>query len=190
MNILFSRAGKPVLAFLLIGILCIPPPVAGSNENGDGYASGRGEYEQAAPIVLELKGSGSSYSNSSFSFKLPTNSTILSASVVLNGRSVVVPGPGQTLDFSQPDAANHFAYKGSYGQNSPGNSAPATFSGTQVPSSDRSLISASDNKYALVSVFGYPSPYGYHMFKFKVPFNDLAKATVTSILKDGFGIVK
>ncbi len=162
---------------LLAAILCIPPSVAGLVETG--ATGARGEYTQTSPTTVTLTGSGSSYANSSFKFTLPSGSTIQSASVGLEGLPVTGPTESQTCDFSQADAANHFAYKGQYAQNNPGNAAPSTFSTTQFAAYEMANIKSSDNKYTVNSISTNYMWYNYQHYKFKGQFDATSKVTAT-----------
>jgi len=171
------NAIKLIILLLLTGILCIPVPVVGHDEIN--AAVPRGEYAQADPVTVTLSGSGSSFTNSSFKFSIPSGSTVQSASVDLEGLPVTGPTESQTCDFNQPDAANHFAYKGQYAQNNPGNAAPSAFMATQFAVYEMANIKASDNKYTVNSISTNYMWYNYQHYKFKVPFDATSKVTAT-----------
>lgn len=166
-----------IVILLLAGILCIPPFVAGGDETG--ATGARGEYVQKIPVSVMLSGSGSSYSNSSFKFTLPSGSTIQSASVDLEGLPATGPTESATCDFSQPDAASYLAYKGQYAQNNPGNAAPSTFTAAQFAAYEMSNIKSSDNKYTVNSISTNYMWYNYQHYKFKVSFDAISKVSVT-----------
>ena len=162
----------------IIVLLCVPPALACADD-GESGADPRGEFAQVAPVNVTLKGSGGQYSDSSFKFTIPSGSTITAASIDLEGQPVIGETETLTCDFSQPDASNHFAYKGQYAQNSPGNAAPSTFSTTQFAAYEMANIKASDNKYTVNSISTNYMWYNYQLYKFKVQSDVASKATIT-----------
>jgi len=170
---------RTVLIVLLACLFVVPSPAmseapeAGAAGSAD---SGRGEFVQAEAAELEFD--NLTYSNSSLSFSLPTNSTIYSASVDLEGRPVVGPLVNIPLDFGG-DTANMAGFSGTTTKNNPGTGKPATFMGNQMQGGDIGRISCQDSSCAEQWAYGYYGEFGYHHFKLKVPLDIIVNFTVS-----------
>lgn len=167
-----------ILTILLTCLLCVPVAAAAAPPAGEGAANARGEYRQAEPCELEFN--NTTYSNSTFSFALPSNSTIYSASVDLEGMPVVGPLRNELMDYSG-DNTNFVAYGGTITRNTPGTGKPASFSATQLQSSDLGRIAYLDGTCAEQWAYAYygSGDFGYHHFKFKVPLDIVCNITAT-----------
>ncbi|MGQ9582774.1 MAG: Ig-like domain-containing protein [Thermoplasmatota archaeon] len=175
-------------ALVLVALLCCPVWGARAGDTGcedTGADSGdapapRGEWTQYADQILELQGSGSTFANASFTIPIPSNATILSASVELEGRPVESAVTSVTYDFS--DYSEHKAYKGEHSSNSPGSTKPSSFQGAEFMGSEYGALASSDNSRAIY--YSYYSSYGYHLFRFKVGIDITTKVSVEW---EGFG---
>jgi hypothetical protein len=166
---------RTVLVILLAGMFCIPATVASEPQASVAMDSGRGEFLQAETAELEFD--NVTFSNSSLSFSIPTNSTIFSASVDLEGRPVIGPPREDLLDFSG-DNANFVAFSGTTTKNTPGTAKPTSFSGNQLQAGDLGRISCQDGSCAEQWAYGWNGEYGYHHFKFKVPLDIISNFSV------------
>jgi len=166
---------KKLFVLMILVSIAVPaiPVLAGPEEGG---AAARGEYKQTTPKEMELKGSGSVYSNFSFNLSIPANATILSASVDLEGKSIT--GPLNSVNCNYGDTVNNVAYKGSTDVAAPGNKKPSSFAGETFTNYEYSAVSASDNAYASMNQYNYMQ-YGFHHFKFKVPLDITTNITAT-----------
>jgi hypothetical protein len=176
---------KVILVLLLAGLFCLPSTAASSDPENGWTASARGELAQAEPVELEFN--NTTYSNSSLSFVIPSNSTIFSASVDLEGRPVVGPLQDNTLDFSG-ETANFAAYAGTYTQNVPGKGKPGVFSGSQLQGGELGKMAYQDGSYSEQYAYAYTGNYnyGYHHFKFKVPLDIVYNLSVTWVGYSGY----
>ncbi len=173
---------------VLVALFVCPVGGSASGDSGVDHAqlgeggapAPRGEWTQYADQILELQGSGSTFANSSFTIPIPSNATILSASVELEGRPVESSVTSVTYDFT--DYSEHKAYKGEHTSNSPGSTKPSSFQGAEFSGSEYSAIASSDNSRALY--YTYYSSYGYHLFRFKVGIDITTKVSVEW---EGFG---
>lgn len=175
--------GRNLCSLMLVCLLCLPAATAASGGNEEmpvrleGTVAPRGEWTQPADQLLELQGSGTTFSNSSFTIPLPSNATVLSASVELEGKPVESSLQSFTYDFS--DYSEHKAYEGETSSNSPGTKKPSTFQGAEFSGGEYSAIASSDNNRAVYAVYSYSPPtYCYHLFRFKVAVDISTKVSV------------
>lgn len=156
-------------------LLCIPLSLF-QGAPAEGAASPRGEFVQEQAAVLEFD--NETLQNGSFNFSLPSNSTIHSASVDLEGLPIVGPTMTVTCDFNS-DTKDYVAYAGVYSKNVPGTAKPASFQGNQLQSSEVGKISFLDQTYSEQYAYSWNGEYGYHHFKFKLPLDLVDNITVT-----------
>jgi hypothetical protein len=156
-------------------LFCIPLGLF-NNAPAEGSASARGEFIQDLPV--ELAFDNQTYENRSFTFQLPSNSTIHSASVDLEGLPVVGPTHEVTCDFNS-DTKDYVAYAGTYSKNSPGTAKPSSFQGNQLTGGELGKISFLDGTYSEQYAYSWNGEYGYHHFKFKLPLDLVHNINVT-----------
>jgi hypothetical protein len=163
------------IAVLSAVIMCIPLSIA-VHAPAEGAGSARGEFIQEQPAQLEFD--NETFQNTSFNFSLPSNSTILSASVDLEGRPIVGPTTSVTCDFNS-DTKDFVAYTGTYSKATPGAAKPSSFQGNQLQSNDLGKIAFLDGTYSEQYAYSWNGEYGYHHFKFKLPLDLLSNISVT-----------
>ncbi|MBM4248249.1 MAG: hypothetical protein FJ149_02215 [Euryarchaeota archaeon] len=169
-----GRAGWVIA--LALGVVLGLPAVPSESAPAGASASARGEFVQDQTV--ELGFDNETFQNLSFSISLPSNSTIHSASVDLEGRPVVGPDTGVACDFSG-DTKDYVGYKGTYSKNAPGTARPTSFQGTQMQGSDLGRVAYLDGTYAEQYAYSWNGEYGYHHFKFKLPLDMVDNLTVT-----------
>ena len=177
---------RVIMALAVILVLAIPAAVQGTSGETRASPTGRGEYVQIpASAEVELKrGSGSdAYVNSSFNISIPSNSTISSASVELEGKPVVMPVETRVCDFSGGGDADYKAYEGTQTTSNPGNLKPSSFSGSEFTSYQYPQVAQEDGSY--VTTYAY-TDYAYHHFAFKLPFDITANVTVEYTGRGGY----
>jgi hypothetical protein len=177
---------RVMMALVVILVLAIPASVQGTTDQPRASPSGRGEYVQIpASAEVELKrGTGSdAYVNSSFNISIPSNSTISSASVDLEGKPVVMPVETRICDFSGGGDADFKAYEGTQTTSNPGNLKPSSFSGSEFTSYEYPQVAQEDGVYVTTSAY---SDYAYHHFAFKLPFDITANVSVEFTGRGGY----
>jgi hypothetical protein len=182
------KACRVLMALLALMILSFPASTHAQPEEDGAAPAARGEYDQnkltPSFYEAELKQSGGSYSNSSFNISIPSNATIYSASVDLEGKPVVLPTDHRVCDFIGGGDADYKAYKGTYTFSSPGNAKPSTFSGNEFVSYEYTQVSSLDGTIA--TQYAYSQEYGYHHFAFRLPFDITANVTVEWTGRGGY----
>ena len=154
-----------VISVTVAVLFCIPVALL-EDAPAEGAASARGEFFQVHPVQLEFD--NVTLTNGSFNFSLPSNSTIHSASVDLEGRPIVGPDTMVSCDFNS-DSKDYVAYAGTYSKNVPGTAKPSSFQGNQLTSGELGKVAFLDQTYSEQYAYSWNGEYGYHHFKFKVP---------------------
>jgi hypothetical protein len=170
-----GELSRVVMVIAVAFLFCVPLSLLQSAP-AEGAASARGEFVQEQPAELEFD--NITLQNTSFNFSLPSNSTILSATVDLEGRPIVGPDINVSCDFTG-DSKDYVAFAGTYSKNAPGTAKPAMFQGGQLAGSDLSKIAFLDQTYSEQYAYSWNGEYGYHHFKFKVPLDIVDNLTVS-----------
>ncbi|MEM2976817.1 MAG: Ig-like domain-containing protein [Thermoplasmata archaeon] len=170
------------LTILLLMACSWAPIYSGMVSDGGGDAtSSRGEYRRFAPQEAELRFSGGVYTNSTLTIPIPSNATVLQASMNITGYPVT--GALELVDCSfNQSGVCHKAYKCAVAiPDRPTTSPrPSQLMFNEFTSAEYTAVSQSDNTYARQAGDNSPSGTedGFHLFRFKVPIDISAEVTV------------
>ena len=167
---------KVIVALCLAGLFLVPQGLVRASAEAPPASHGR-DWNQPAPVTVDLKKNGTAYANSDFTVPIPANATVTSATVDLQGVSSKGPLTAKSCDFSEENAG-HKAYKGIVQDFKPGQSAPKSLVGQEFSSDEYAAVAAIDDQ-----VVGNMGDFmgdddGYQLYSFSVPVDESASVTV------------